>query len=77
MIVVVLKKNLVEEFLVISTIYNKNENVCLDKDCNNIITTSVNNIEVPTKKGYTIAGYYTEADGSGTLMIDSDGYVTE
>ena len=56
-----------------STIYQKYDNgVCLDSSCSTVMTTSTNNITIPTKTGYTFQGYY---DGN-TQMIDSNGYIT-
>ena len=59
-----------------TSIYVKNNNVCLDEDCNNIMGTTTNNIEVPSRIGYTFVGYYTEENGSGTEMKTSDGDAT-
>lgn len=43
---------------------------------NNIIMTPTSEpITLPTKKGYTFQGYYTERDG-GLLAIDERGYIT-
>ena len=40
------------------------------------MTTSTNNITVPTKTGYTFGGYYTGTGGSGTQLISATGYIT-
>ncbi|MBR3930628.1 MAG: InlB B-repeat-containing protein [Alphaproteobacteria bacterium] len=34
-------------------------------------------VQKPTRKGYTFAGYYTEADGKGTQYVDNAGKISE
>ena len=60
-----------------STLYGKyNDGIYLDSSYATLMTTSSNNITIPVKTGYTFGGYYTETNGSGTQMIDENGYLT-
>ena len=38
-------------------------------------TTEIDAITLPTKKGFTFSGYYTEKDGQGTKYVESDGRI--
>ena len=59
-----------------TTIYEKYATgYCLESGCTNQMTTSANGITVPTKTGYTFAGYYT-AETGGTQYIGTNGRVT-
>lgn len=40
------------------------------------MTTSNNKIEIPTRDGYTFAGYYTQKEGEGDQLINANGYIT-
>ena len=60
-----------------ASIYSVDNNLCLDSECNSTMSTTSNNITVPKKTGYTFNGYYTNSDGTGTMMINSEGYATE
>ena len=42
----------------------------------NQMTTTTNGITVPTKTGHRFVGYYTGTNGSGTKMINENGYLT-
>ena len=39
------------------------------------MTTSTNNITIPTKTGYTFKGYYTENNSNGEQLINNNGYI--
>ena len=39
------------------------------------MTTSTNNITVPTRTNYAFEGYYTERNGEGTQVIDANGFI--
>lgn len=48
----------------------------LNESCTKVMATDVNKILIPKKDGYDFAGYYTEDGGSGTQIINGDGYIT-
>lgn len=41
------------------------------------MTSTENNIEIPTKTGYIFDGYYTSLDENGVKFIDGNGYITD
>ena len=58
-------------------VYSKyNNGIFLDSEYKNQMGVSSNPITVPTKTGYNFGGYYTQKNGSGTLMIKTNGYRT-
>ena len=60
-----------------STLYGRYKTgLYLDNSYEKLMTTSTNNITIPVKVGYTFGGYYTSTGGSGTQMIDANGYLT-
>ena len=60
-----------------SMIYQKyNTGIYLDSALTTSMTTSSNNINIPSKTGYIFGGYYTEENGSGTMIINENGYIT-
>lgn len=48
----------------------------LNKSYTKVMTTNANKILIPKKDGYDFAGYYTEQGGSGTQIINANGYIT-
>lgn len=60
-----------------STIYYRNENYYLNNNYTIVMSPTSNPITLPIKVGYVFDGYYTEENGNGTKMIDSNGYITE
>ena len=50
--------------------------IYLDSNHTQAMSTSANNITVPDKTGFTFAGYYTGENGTGTQIIDENGYIT-
>lgn len=64
---------------VTSQIYlNYNDGVYLDEhlSASKKMTTSSNPVIKPTRTGYTFGGYYTGTGGSGTQLINKNGYIT-
>lgn len=60
-----------------SMIYQKyNTGIYLDSALTTSMTTSSNNINIPSKTGYIFGGYYTKENGSGTMIINENGYIT-
>ena len=60
-----------------SAIYTKyNTNVYTDSDRQNIMTTSANNVTIPTKTKAVFTGYYNTANGT-SQYIDNAGYITD
>ena len=59
-----------------TNIYNTNNGICLDRECNSVMSTTSNKITIPSKTGYTFNGYYTGEGGTGTMMINSEGYAS-
>ncbi len=60
-----------------TTLYGRyKDNIYLDNAYTKKMTTSANNITLPTKTGYAFLGYYTSANASGTQLIDKNGYIT-
>ena len=61
-----------------SMIYQRyNTGIYLDSTLTTSMTTSSNNINIPSKAGYIFGGYYTEENGSGKMIIDENGYITD
>ena len=59
------------------TIYTKyNTNVYTDSDRQSIMTTSANNVTIPTKTKAVFTGYYNSASGTNQY-IDNAGYITD
>ena len=48
----------------------------LNKSYTKEMTTTANKILIPKKDGYDFAGYYTGQGGSGTQIINENGYIT-
>ena len=48
----------------------------LDKSYTKVMSTTANKILIPKKDGYDFNGYYTGQGGSGTQIIDANGYIT-
>ena len=48
----------------------------LNESCTKVMTNTANKILIPKKDGYDFAGYYTEQGGSGTQIINENGYIT-
>ncbi|MGN0159824.1 MAG: InlB B-repeat-containing protein, partial [Lachnospiraceae bacterium] len=48
----------------------------LNESCTKVMATDANKILIPKKDGYDFAGYYTEQGGSGTQIINANGYIT-
>lgn len=48
----------------------------LNESCTKAMATDANKILIPKKDGYDFAGYYTEQGGSGTQIINENGYIT-
>ena len=58
-------------------IYEKyNTGIYLDSDCTKKMTSNANGISIPIRADYIFAGYYTEKNGTGTKMLDENGYLT-
>ena len=56
------------------TIYEKyNEGYYLDSETTTQMTSNSNSITIPTKTDYVFEGYYTQANGNGTQVIDENG----
>ena len=53
-----------------------NSGVYKEQAATNKITSSANNITVPTKTGHKFGGYYTSTNGGGTQLINASGYIT-
>ena len=47
----------------------------LDKSYTKVMSTTANKILIPKRDGYNFAGYYTAQNGSGTQIIDANGYI--
>ena len=60
-----------------TTVYFKDNNIYLDQQLTQIMTTTENPITVPTKKGYTFDGYYAKIEDIETNIINTEGYITE
>lgn len=59
------------------TIYEKyGTGYYLNESYTKVMTASENKILLPKKEGYDFAGYYTGQDGSGTQIINENGYIT-
>ena len=59
------------------TIYEKyNIGIYKDSSCKQQITNYQNKVNVPRVPGYSFAGYYTGKNGTGTKMLDENGYLT-
>lgn len=60
-----------------TTLYGRySDGIYLDSGYVNKMTTNTNPITVPTRTGYSFGGYYSGANGTGTQMINSNGYIT-
>ncbi len=60
-----------------TTIYERYDTgYFLDAEETEQMTTTGNIITVPSKRGYTFAGYYTSQNGEGTQYIDGNGNLT-
>ena len=60
-----------------TTLYGRYaDGIYLDSSYSKKMTTSSNNITIPTKTGYTFLGYYTATNGEGTQLINASGNVT-
>lgn len=59
------------------TIYEKyGTGFYLNESYTKVMTASENKVLIPKKDGYDFAGYYTEQGGSGTQIINENGYIT-
>ena len=57
-------------------LYGRNQDgIYLDNNYKNKMSSTSNPITLPTKEGYTFDGYYTEENGSGTLVINTNGFL--